>query len=287
MREPISFNQVRDFGGLFNATFEFLRQEFKPFGKMLLIYALPVAFVATIIVSYATYMQLDVMIGEPQSTLGSNYILSTLLSAFTSLLIYFIFSLISYSYLAAYIKMGANNFTTSDVLSIAKSKWLLLLAINIVYVIASFIGLIILVIPGIYLSILLYFAAYAYFTEDTSFRGSFKRSIDVVTDNWWFSFGFILVFYLMISIASSIFYVPFMIVGIIKAATAYQNGGDLGALRMVMVVATGLLTVVKGAMMMVVVIASQFLFCSLVKKKYDPELEQLINKVTSSQNESI
>lgn len=287
MRQPINFQQVRDFGGIFNATFEFIRQEYKLLGKTLLYYALPITLIATIVITYTTYIQMDTFTGGNIMYPNKAYYLSVAFSSLSSLIIVYIFTLLTYAYVAAYIKYGSNNFGLKEVLDFAKRKWLMLLIINILFSIMSFIGFIFCIIPGIYLFITFYFASYSYFNEDTELIESFSRSYNVISDNWWLTFGLFLVISMLIGTASMVFYIPAILISVITAATSAHGSPDLSIFKIVMVTATSLLTVLKGATTVVMVIAMEFQYFSLLKKKYDPELEQLINKVTKSENDSL
>ena len=67
-----------------------------------------------------------------------------------------------------------------------------ILVINLITVIAVFLGLIALIIPGLYVSARLYFASYLAIIFDEGIINSLKKSIEITQDKGWKILGYVL-----------------------------------------------------------------------------------------------
>jgi hypothetical protein len=100
---------------------------------------------------------------------------------------------------------------------------------TILYALAVFVGMLCLIVPGIYISVRFGFVLYAIISENCSAIDGFKYSSKLVEGRWWPIFGSMLV--------SILFFIPLFIMGIIVGAMFANQpllagiaGGIIGAL---------------------------------------------------------
>jgi hypothetical protein len=271
MENRISFFQERDFGGIINATFTFIRQEIKPLGKMLLVYYLPLLVVLT---ALSCFIQLN-------GVIEVNSLFNKTVSLSAYFITQFILTLFLLSYITVYIKNPNSQITINDVLSIAKEKWHILLAVNLLYGIIIVVGFVLLIIPGIYLSILLMFMPYSLFIENRPFKDLFSRSAEVCKENWWFSFSISLVILLILMAMIGVIYA---VIGGIMGVYIVHNYGYTESILKISIIVDSFGNILRVITSSIMLTAGAFLFGSLVKRNEDPELEALVKKMTQEDN---
>jgi hypothetical protein len=139
------------------------------------------------------------------------------LSAFTNLIVAPIIAGVGIYFCYRYLKHGTIDLQGAVNRGISKIPQLI--GGMILYIIAVVIGLLFLIIPGIYLSVILGFFLYILVCQNLPLIDSFKQSIQLVKGRWWSVFGSMLL--------SLLFYVPiFMagfIIGVIAAISKLNN----------------------------------------------------------------
>ena len=103
-------------------------------------------------------------------------------------------------------------------------RWGSVLVVIILSALAIFAGFILLIVPGIYLGVALYFSTQAVVAEDRSPIEALRRSRELVRDQWWRVFGIGIVFSVMIGVVGGI-------IGALFSAIA--DGADSQALALV------------------------------------------------------
>lgn len=110
--------------------------------------------------------------------------------------------------MALYVKSPDGSVKNSDVWSKLANSFLPLIGGGIIFGLLSTIGFILCIIPGIIIYVYLGFYAYVYINEDKGVINSFYRSYEIVSNNWWITLGYGLVFLILISVGSAIFTIP-------------------------------------------------------------------------------
>ena len=82
-----------------------------------------------------------------------------------------------------------------------------------------FIGFLFLFIPGIYIGISFTFGSYLLILRDNGLGKIITESMAMVKGNWWKTFGFILVMYLLVGVVAYLFGIPYMFVMMSSAFT--------------------------------------------------------------------
>ncbi len=187
----IRFRQIREVGQVINDSFTFLKQEIKPVSRIVLVYVLP------FIILYAAaqvYFQRNVMgnfdISDPESLMANigPFYLNLFFFLLFSLFVQSLLAGTYYSYIEAYIKKGKGNFQLSDISSTFFSNSLLALGAGFVYTITILIGVMLCIIPGIFMANTLSLVVFIFIFEKKGLSESLSISWRLVMSQWWSTF---------------------------------------------------------------------------------------------------
>jgi hypothetical protein len=238
----IEFHRTRDFSRKLNATFEFIKQNFKPLSKSILLIAGPPILVASVIMG--SFMS-DFNVFSRTASAGQ---ITDVESYFTSVtfwleivlmvIFYTVASVMNIAtvnnYLLLYGEKRSNTIEVSEVWARVRATFwmyfrsvflfmLLLVATYIVLMIPMlvlvaispflmFFGVLFLLVAVIYLifAASLTFIIRAY--ENNGFFEAVVRSFKLVKDKWWSTFGLLMILYLIMAVASYIFIFPWYVI---------------------------------------------------------------------------
>jgi hypothetical protein len=235
----IEYHHTRDFSRKMNATFEFIRQNFKSLGKSILVIAGPPVLVASLII--ATFI--DEFFGLARSAAANaadpemleTYFMSVTfwLQLVLMVLLFMLSSIMSIAtinnYIILYEEKQSSSIDVSEVWKrVRETFWMyfgttlifILLAPPVFVVLALPIGLLEGISPGlIFLGVMAMFCAAVYLMisvsltyivrayEKRGFFGALGRSFKLVRDKWWSTFGIIVVLYIVMILISYIFWI--------------------------------------------------------------------------------
>jgi len=245
----IEYHHTRDFSRKMNATFEFIRQNFKSLGKSILLIAGPPLVVASLII--ATFMSEFLEMTKAAATSAGDsdvfetYVMSVnfWLQVVLMFLLFLLSSIMSIAtvnnYIILYEEKQTNNIEVSEVWKrVRETFWMyfgttlifFLLAIPVSIVLAVPIGLLAAISPAlIFLGMMAMLGAFMYLGisvsltyvvrayEKKGFFDSLTRSFRLVRDKWWSTFGLIFVLYIVMMTISYIFMIPWYVVTITSA----------------------------------------------------------------------
>ncbi len=236
---PVLLAKSRDFGRIVSDTFLFLKQNFVGLYKPIALICLGPALLAGYLLGDKSYdMQMmarqaqdgsDPMVFLQSFTTG----LVPMLGAYVLLGVVFI-TLIAlvYEYMRAHHLGEHGVLTTGDLFNRATGQLGSYFVAGLLYGLASMLGFVLCVLPGIYLMVALGFCFMVHAIERTGGTGALGRSMAVVKDHWWETFGLVLVMGLIGGIISGVVMVPSMIVGafvgVMSAEEALRSGGTAG-----------------------------------------------------------
>src|SRR5688572_14042830 len=232
----IEFHRTRDFSRKLNATFEFVRQNFKPLGKSILFIAGPPMFVASLVSgSFMSEFMSFSMMGNNAEEMG-NYFTSA--SFWLQVVLMVVFLTVSSvmniatinNYLLLYEKKRTNKIEVSEVWEYVRATFWMYFSTLFLFVILVIAAYIVLLIPIgilgaispflIFVGVLFFMCGIIYFFfgaalvfiirtyEKKGFFESIFRSFKLVKDKWWSTFGLITVLYLVAGVSSYIFLIP-------------------------------------------------------------------------------
>jgi hypothetical protein len=284
----VNFKEERDFGNTLNATFTFIKQEFKLLGKSIILYAGPFILIASL---FSGWYQSS-MFGGMKDLMKSNDILGFYANIFSwKYFVLILFSMLSnlmivttiFSYVILYTEKGKDGFTFEDVWEVIKDKFLTIfgtsLLLFLIYVPIALVSIIFLEIPFIYIAVAAVFVVFIKVYEGKSFGDSFSRSFYLVKNNWWKTFGLIVVAYIIVSFASAIFTIPSAIISMVYMFNAISTKAAQGPSVLLMVFTT-IGTFCATLLYSVIHVAVVFQYYSLVESKDNPGLKDKIKKIS-------
>jgi len=211
--ENFNFSKARSISEIINGTFEFIRQEFVPLGKSILIILGPFIVAMALVMYYFFDGFLSFQINQ-EFTAG--FIIFYFLILIVGFVVFTIMVSLINSYILLYIDDDDARYSPGDVFNIsmkrfwpvAKVNILLFLLLMVAYFVlivaavivallagttsASFLPFIIVLIfffPLIYFFIAISFVYIITLHEKLSFFAALKRSIQLIREYWWFTLG--------------------------------------------------------------------------------------------------
>ena len=269
----IEFRKVRDFGALLGVTFDYIKQNIKLLFKSNLLIGSPFILLAGV---FMGIYQSSIFNFRVQPEI-EQFAIPFLFSMFFMMLSYLVIIIVTYSHLILYKNSEAGNFGIDDVWQNVKRNFWMILFTGIGYSILSFIGFVFLIVPGIYLSIALSIIFIVRLEERLNFFEAVSRCIKIVSGNWWFTFGIIIVVGMIQGFLGFILYVPNYIVTIFLAfAGVDSNTGDLGR---VLYIISSIIATFGVLLYSISTIAIAFQYYNLVERKEAPGLVQQIEEI--------
>jgi hypothetical protein len=216
MKQPIELRKLRDFGQIINDSFTFLKENFKPLFKALLIicgFFIVVSTVSTVF----TYLNMGSMANFNVNSYEVvqkpfAYFLSALLSAFFLILTQAFINLVTLCYISVYLQKNNSTPTLAEIWGYFKYYFFRVLGSGILIFFLLGIGLVFCLIPGIYLFPICYLILPVIVIENSSFGYAFNKSFKLIKNNWWLVFGVIFIMSLIIGVASSIVGIPITVI---------------------------------------------------------------------------
>jgi hypothetical protein len=220
MTPNIELAKPRDFGEIISDTFTFIRQNLKPLLKYFFIFS---GFF--ILASTATSVMIQVRaIGvfnnlnpddSPNGTIFANvsYIMvNTLFAMVFILLEYLSITVTVLCYMALYKQKQNTVPTVEEMWGYFKFYFFKVLGSSIVIYFIIVIGAVFCIIPGVYLYAVMALVLPIMVIENTSFGYAFNQSFRLIKDNWWVTFGVLVVIFIIIYVASIFVSMPAAVV---------------------------------------------------------------------------
>ena len=210
--QNFDFLKARSISETLNGTFNFIRQEFIPLGKSILFIAGPFMVLAAIInnMNIQDYFKPD-----PQILFSSDYwfgifILWLLQLAMIALMI----SVVNH-YILLYINNDESRFNVQSVFNLSIRDFWRLLGISIVYTLMLSLAFIVFIIPGVYLFVTMSLLYVVLIHEKTTFSQALNRSSQLVREYWWFTFGILILTWIVVYILQLLFQIPLFVISFI------------------------------------------------------------------------
>lgn len=209
--ERIDLNVVRGFSDCITVTFNFVKQEFKPLIRALAVIVLPLILVDMFLKSYLVGDALKFSLGMEENLDESfSFFALSLWSYLMTMIVYFWMGLFAIAYIKIYNERESDErITTGEVWKVMMRYFGKALGWNILYGMMIGFGIIIFLIPGIYLAIVFIFTLYFMVLSEQPFSQAMSSSSQLVKGNWWNVCGYVLVLGLIVSGLSYVFAIPY------------------------------------------------------------------------------
>ncbi|MDH6307570.1 hypothetical protein M2451_000020 [Dysgonomonas sp. PFB1-18] len=214
-QEKIKLFGSRDFAGNFDMSLKFIKQNFFPIAKGIA-YLIPLFLIGSYFIPniFKLYYHLGGNVNNPNA---ANLVFEDFspLGVFVGYILFggamLAIALYTISYMALYVKSEDGVVNSSDVWKKVTGAILPILGASILFGILVLIGSVLCYIPGIMVAVYLGFYIYVYINEDLGIIDSFKRSYELVQNNFWITLGFSIVFSFLIGMVAMVFTAPFYV----------------------------------------------------------------------------
>lgn len=251
----INLSEVRGISDSITVTFNFVKQEFLPLITTFSVLVLPLVFIDLFLKSFLARETFTAVLDSVVMDAPFDYMARNLSMVATSVIVYLWIQIVVVSYLRVYhdkYKAGEQQqITVTDVWRVLVAHIKSSLLWSFLYVLIVFVGLLILLIPGIYLSIALFFTVYLIILRDKPMFDSVAGAMALVRGKWWDVLIYILLLQLLVGILAYVFNIPYTVVTFMKHFTGGMPGiykltftmllGNLGQslMQVIMVVGMG------------------------------------------------
>lgn len=224
-QDYIDFKQQREIGDIISYTFKFIRENYKAYFKSIAKIAWPAYLLLIAAVTYYSY-----------STVGNSLMFSQDGGFFISfgllmlgLLLYFaVMNVAAFQFVKSYVNNhGETNH--HEIKQGVKKDLGKMFGLGAITWILIFAGLIIFIIPGIYLSVPLSIAAAVLVFKNENIGGSISEGFHLVKNNWWMSFISLFLIWLIVYVISFIFQIPVLIYTFVKMFTMMEENSASAA----------------------------------------------------------
>jgi hypothetical protein len=224
------FRKERDFGEIITDSFSFFSQNYKTILQIFLKYVGPFVILTVLGNLYYQYKTGDIFSDISVLSGNPDYILNAFTENLIVLILFLLSAIISsvamYAVTLHIIKSYIENkgiIKDDEVLSGLKNDFFRIIGFSILSGLAVFFGLILCVLPGIYLIVVFFIGLSIMIFEDISILDAFSRCFKLIKDNWWITFATILVFSILIAILGFIFQLPVFIYSMVETFTTVQE----------------------------------------------------------------
>lgn len=231
----IEFKQSRDFGQIINDTFTFIRQNFKPLIKTYFVFCGIFVLGSMVAMLMQQYKSVNIInavgggrVGGREGLLGfgSVFGIEYFLAIVFSIATYVSMLTAILSYIALYVRKGNIAPSVDEVWPYFKYYFLRIFGSSIPLLLMLGIGLLFCLIPFFYL---FPFVAMIYpiiVIENGEFGYSFSRSFKIIKDNFWLTFGCLMVIWIIVYACMSAVVLPttlFSMVGLFSKSSPHMS----------------------------------------------------------------
>ena len=217
--EKINLSVQRSFSDLITVTINFMKQEFVPFIRAFAVIGFPLILLMLFFMKDLLMGAFDMSLHPEAYYEVNNFgdmMLRTLFTSLFGMLLMMWVQLFAISYLRVYwdhYQAGIEErITIGEVLGVMLKK----LGVYLMW--SVFCGLVVFV-PGIYIGISFTFGSYLLILRDNGLGKIITESMAMVKGNWWKTFGFIVVMYLLVGVLAYLFGIPYMFLMMSSAFT--------------------------------------------------------------------
>ena len=218
----IQFKKQRELGEIISVTFKFLRENYKPLINSIKQVVAPTFILLIAALVYYTYTAA----GNPiklMEEISGDFFISIFILAVTLILFYASLYGTILHYIKSYIENNG-NVDEAEIKTASQDDLGKLFLILIISAVLIFTGMILFIIPGIYLMVPLSLATAIMVFNNMSVGDSISHGFTLIKNHWWSTFFSIIVIWLLVYVIGLIFQIPLIIYTFIKMFSVAQEG---------------------------------------------------------------
>jgi len=227
--QKIVYYKIRNFSQKLNATIEYLRQNYKSLGKVILYILGPLAIInGLLFAQYINFIFGNMGAMEPVDVqnpfafiFNPTYVGFIILSSFGALLNFAVI----FNFMKIYDKKFPEEITVSEILNSSWKDLLPLFLLGLIATIMITVGFFALIIPGIFLMVVLSLSIPVLFFEQKGIFEAIGRSFKLIRGKWWSTFGLLFVASILMYAVSMIFILPFYVFYFLSIFTLVEETG--------------------------------------------------------------
>ena len=227
--ERIEFRRIRNFSEVLDDTFAFIRQNFNTLFKSLLFIVGPLALLIT---AAKLFLESAFQIPSPPDFSDPGFLFAQVpwwIAYFLAVLVQStLLYLVFYQYMMLYAERGSGGFQLEEIWQLVKRDFARLFSVQIGYFIFLILGVLLLIIPGVYIFVLLSIASTIRLFERLPFFATISRSRQLMAGHWWSTLGLLIVLYIICSVLNIVFQGPLLVLDLVDTFTGGTPEG-LGA----------------------------------------------------------
>jgi len=299
MKDLLNLRKDREVGVALSDIFSFIGQSGKPFGKILLYLVAPFYLLSSLASGWGQYQivnsvgDISTMIDPddifeiyaslPWFSIGLGMLLQVLASAvMTSCIFLFIRTYEKNFHNEANGLEKAKEITVKDISSELWGHVAWVFGFTLIWLMMLFIASMFFFIPGIFLGTATSLLFAVYFIEQKGFSESMSRSMELVRNNWWRTFGFWVLLFAVFWVFNLIISLPITIMGGEEALL-----GATGITAIIVVIIQTITIFISSMLYVVFTVGSAIWYYSLVEKKEAVSLEHKIGSIGGKYNEDM
>ncbi|MBZ0205432.1 MAG: hypothetical protein K8H89_03835 [Flavobacteriales bacterium] len=229
----IELRQQRDFSAVISTGFQFVRQNWKALYRPLFFICLPIYLLASVLFGsffrsfYGNALagNQELMMTGMMGSMGSMF-LGYVLMALSMLLLYAII----YEFMRYYMENKGQTPGMGELWKVVRGQLVSYFVIGFLAGIIATFGMVLFIIPGIWLAIVFTMAFPLHAFERTDIGDSIGRSFKVIKGRWWMTFSLVIVLAMLIGFISYIIYLPFMLLTGLGAMSGIGSMDDPAAM---------------------------------------------------------
>jgi len=278
MVNQLEFKKRRDFGQVINDTFTFIRQNFKPLMKTYFTFCglFVLASMATMLMQQYKTVNIINTIGNGRNSngmdLGKLYGLEYFLSLLFSMASYSSMTVAVLSYIALYVRKGNQVPTSDEVWGYFKYYFLRVFGSSFLLILMLIVAFICCLVPGFWLAPFVAMMFPIMVIENGSLGYSFSRSFKIIKDNFWVTFGTLLVVWIIVSACMSMVVLP---TSLLNMMTMFTSKTPRMSVSLTMI--TTVLQAICQVFTIIPVITISLVYFSLVEQKENTGLMERIS----------
>jgi hypothetical protein len=283
MEQPkLDLKKVRDFGEVINDTFIFLKQNFKPLFKILI--PITILFVvANILLAVFQFINLQDIYkstnGNLAGVLLNKSVTTSLITGLFGSIVYFMVALTTYCYVAVYIENKSETPEIAQVWGFFKYYFFRYIGIRLLTGIALLVGLVLCLLPGIYLMPIVSLTVAAVVLENRGTFNAISRGFILIKQDWWMSFGTLVILIMILYAFVITLTLPSLIIGGSASLLTPNFNRPIYA-----IIIQSIISGLSVYSYVIVIIGNCILFYSLVEKKESEGLLDRINDLDQNSN---
>lgn len=275
MTETIEFKKKRDFGQVINDTFTFMRQNLKPLIKIYFTFCglFVLASMATLLLQQVKTVNVVNALGSMRNTTGTGlYGIEYFLAIAFSFATYASMTVAILSYIAIYVQKGNQTPTSEEVWGFFKYYFFRVFGSSFLLALLLAVGFLFCIIPGFYLFPFIAMMFPIMVIENASLSYSFSRSFSLIKNNFWITFGTLIIIWIIVYACSTLIILPTTLFSMLGL---FSKQGPKMSLTLTMI--TTVLQSLCQVFTIVPIITVSLTYFSLVEEKENTGLMERIS----------